>query len=289
MTLRGKAMGESSVQQGQLYIVATPIGNLADITERAIDVLKKVDAIAVEDTRHSRKLLQHFSINTPMFALHDFNESQKVDEIIMRIMKGEKIALISDAGTPLISDPGYQLVKLAHQHELRVTPIPGASAVIAALSCAGLPSNRFTFEGFLPSKAVARMSTLQKVMLEQRTMIFYEAPHRIVACLYDMEKVFGGERFVVLARELTKTFETVRGGALAKLLPWIEQDQNQQKGEFVVLVHGAEKQVDTLDSNAMHVLQTLRVELPLKQAAALAAKITGIKKNILYRAGLEEK
>lgn len=280
---------ESGTQQGQLYIVATPIGNLADITERAVQILGSVDTIAVEDTRHSRKLLQHLAISTPMFALHDFNEKLKADEICQRIINGKNIALISDAGTPLISDPGYQLVKSAHSAGIKVTPIPGASAIITALSCAGLPSDRFTFEGFLPNKTVARMAMLKTLVTETRTIIFYEAPHRILACLEDMQQTFGAERYVVLARELTKTFETIHGDTLDNLLDWVKQDENQQRGEFVVLVRGAIKNTSTLNAEATHVLETLMAELPLKQAASLAAKITGIKKNILYKAGLESK
>ena len=280
---------ETITASGQLYVVATPIGNLADITERAAEVLKKVDAIAVEDTRHSRKLLQHLSIDTPMFALHEFNESHKVNEIIRRITLGESIALISDAGTPLISDPGYQLVKLARSSGVKVSPVPGASALIAALSCAGLPSDRFAFEGFLPNKSAARLAILSSLSADTRTLIFYEAPHRILASLADMKRAFGGERYVVLARELTKTFETIHGDCLEDLLPWVEKDLNQQRGEFVVLVHGAEKNVSELSAETIHVLETLMEELPLKQAASLSAKITGIKKNVLYQAALARK
>lgn len=279
----------SGEQQGQLFIVATPIGNLGDISERAIQVLGSVDSIAVEDTRHSGKLLRHLAIKTKMFALHDFNEKQKADEISERILKGENIALISDAGTPLISDPGYQLVKSAHRAGVQVVPIPGASAIIAALSCAGLPSDRFTFEGFLPNKSAARVAVLKKLIAETRTIIFYEAPHRILASLEDMQEVFGGQRYVVLARELTKTFETVHGDNLDSLLSWVTEDENQQRGEFVVLVRGAIKDASAIDAEAAQVLEVLMAELPLKQAASLAAKITGIKKNILYKVGLESK
>jgi 16S rRNA (cytidine1402-2'-O)-methyltransferase len=279
----------AGTQHGQLYIVATPIGNLADITERAIEVLGNVDAIAVEDTRHSGKLLQHLAISTPMFALHEFNEKQKVEAVIERILNGDNIALISDAGTPLISDPGYQLVKYAHSKGVRVTPVPGVSAIIAALSCAGLPSDRFTFEGFLPNKTTARTASLKALKAEQRTIIFYEAPHRIFACLKDMCQVFGDERHVVLARELTKTFETVHGDTLGNLLAWVEQDDNQQRGEFVVMVHGAAKNTSELNEAAERVLVTLMKELPLKQAASLSSKITGIKKNVLYQVGLDIK
>ncbi|MBN4059859.1 MAG: 16S rRNA (cytidine(1402)-2'-O)-methyltransferase [SAR86 cluster bacterium] len=272
-----------------LYIVATPIGNLADISERAVQILQKVDLIAVEDTRHSGKLLQHIGVATPMTALHEHNESRKVEQLIERLSTGESIALISDAGTPLISDPGYQLVKAALAAEIKVSPIPGASALVAALSVSGLPSDAFIFEGFLPNKSAGRLKKLGMLADESRTLIFYEAPHRIVACLQDMQQVFGAERKAVVARELTKTFETIKNDSLGNLLVWIEADANQQRGEFVLLIQGKEKEPSTVDTEAEFILETLMQELPLKQASQLAAKITGIKKNTLYQIGLNKK
>lgn len=272
-----------------LYIVATPIGNLSDISERAVQVLREVDLIAVEDTRHSGKLLQHIGVATPMMALHEHNEDKKVEQLVARLTAGESIALISDAGTPLISDPGYQFVKAAIAADIRVSPVPGSSALIAALSVSGLASDAFIFEGFLPNKSASRLKKLEAVVDESRTLIFYEAPHRIVACLQDMQKVFGNERKAVVARELTKTFETIKNDSLERLLAWIEADTNQQRGEFVVLVQGKEKDSRSVDAEAEFVLDTLMEELPLKQASNLAAKLTGIKKNTLYQMGLNKK
>ncbi len=272
-----------------LYIVATPIGNLSDISERAIQILQEVDLIAVEDTRHSGKLLQHIGVSTPMLALHEHNENKKIQDIIAKLLAGTSIALISDAGTPLISDPGYQLVKAALAADINVSPAPGPSALIAALSVSGLPSDAFIFEGFLPNKSAGRIKKLETLADENRTLIFYEAPHRIVACLQDMLQVFGAKRSAAIARELTKTFETIKNDSLENLLAWVEADTNQQRGEFVVLVQGKEKDNNVVDSEAEFILDTLMQELPLKQASHLAAKITGIKKNTLYQIGLNKK
>ncbi|MDY6981461.1 MAG: 16S rRNA (cytidine(1402)-2'-O)-methyltransferase [Pseudomonadota bacterium] len=274
---------------GTLYIVATPIGNLGDISERAISVLRDAAVVAVEDTRHSRKLLLQFGIATPMIALHDFNESERVAQILERLRDGDDVALISDAGTPLISDPGYQLVRQAHAQGYAVVPVPGACAVVAALSAAGLPTDRFTFEGFLPAKQAARLATLAELANESRTMVFYEAPHRIVECLADMVQSFGAEREVTLARELTKTFETIVHATLAELLERVQRDANQQKGEIVLVVAGKVAAADEVDAAALHTLQVLLGEMPLKQAAAVAARITGIKKNLLYETALQLK
>jgi len=274
---------------GSLYIVATPVGNLDDITARAIQVLSRVDSIAVEDTRHSRKLLQHLGIDTPMFALHEHNEVQKVDEIIQRIRAGEDMALISDAGTPLISDPGYPLVNRASQAGIKVVPIPGASSILAALSCAGLPTDRFVFEGFLPAKQGTRCNHLVKLAAEERTLVFFEAPHRIQDCLKDLLTVFGSERHGVIARELTKTYETFLRGTLAELLDMVAADCNQARGEIVLMVAGSDKKDQSLDQAALHIFNTLLEELPLKQASSLAAKITGLGKKTFYQAGLEQK
>jgi 16S rRNA (cytidine1402-2'-O)-methyltransferase len=274
---------------GILHIVATPIGNLGDITERAIAVLRDASVIAVEDTRHSRKLLSQFGIATPMVALHDFNESERVTHLLARLANGENIALISDAGTPLISDPGYQLVRQAHAQGVKVVPVPGSCAVIAALSCAGLPTDRFTFEGFLPAKTAARLATLEGLRNETRTMVFYEAPHRIVECLVDMVQGFGSDREITLARELTKTFETIVHSNIGELLEKVRNDGNQQKGEIVLVVAGKRASDDEVDARALHTLQVLLEEMPLKQASALAARITGVKKNLIYETALQLK
>ena len=273
-----------------MFIVATPIGNMGDVTERALKTLADVDVIAVEDTRRSGQLLRHFDITTPMIAVHEHNERQICDSLLERIEKGDNIALISDAGTPLLSDPGYFLVNQARERDIHVVPIPGVSAVITALSVAGLPTDRFVFEGFLPAKSTARQLKLEIIKNDTRTVIFYEAPHRIVEMLKDCQFVFGGQRKVVLARELTKTFETVHGDELDALIPWVEADNNQQKGEFVVLVHGAAAREDTgIDADAERILLILLKDLPVKQASALAANITGLKKNALYQYALSLK
>jgi 16S rRNA (cytidine1402-2'-O)-methyltransferase len=276
-----------TIKKGSLYIVATPIGNMGDMTERAQQVLASVDVIAVEDTRRSGQLLRNFEITTPMISVHEHNERQICESLLNRIQAGESIALISDAGTPLLSDPGYYLVEQSHAKNIPVIPVPGVSALITALSVAGLPTDRFVFEGFLPSKSAARQQRLDKLKDDSRTLIFYEAPHRIVEMLKDLQLVFGAQRKVVLARELTKTFETVHGDTLEQLIPWVEADENQRKGEFVVLVHGAEARDSTqVDAESERILLILLEEMPVKQAAALAAKVTGIKKNTLYQYAL---
>ncbi len=272
-----------------LYVVATPIGNLGDMVPRAVEVLQTVDVIAAEDTRHSRRLMQHFNISTPLMAYHDHSGSTQVDGLVAKLLDGQSIALISDAGTPLVSDPGYRIVDAALSAGVSVVPVPGASAVIAALSAAGLPSDRFIFEGFLNAKQQARIKQLELLAEEHRTLIFYEAPHRVLACLRDMATVFGDARLVVMARELTKTFETIKRAPVGELADWVEGDSNQQRGECVLLVHGAEKNDSSLDAHATRVFDILVDELPLKQAAALAAKITGVKKNQIYQYGLEQK
>ncbi len=273
-----------------LYVVATPIGNLADITHRAVEVLQSVALIAAEDTRHSGRLMAQFSIKTPMISVHDHNERQRVTTIINKLSEGENIALISDAGTPLISDPGFILVRAVREAGFKVVPIPGCSALITALSAAGMPSNSFIFEGFLPAKSLARRQQVEVIADETRTVIFYESTHRIVASLKDMMTVLGADRYVVIARELTKTFETIHGAPLGDLIEWIEQDHNQQKGEFVVLVSGAPEKEDTgFSSETLRTLDILLQELPMKQASALTAKLTGEKKNALYQVALERK
>ncbi|MBB4818779.1 16S rRNA (cytidine1402-2'-O)-methyltransferase [Pseudomonas alcaligenes] len=274
---------------GKLYVVATPIGNLDDISTRALRVLRDVALIAAEDTRHSVRLLQHFGISTPLAACHDHNEREEGGRFLARLQAGEDVALISDAGTPLISDPGYHLVRQVRAAGITVVPVPGPSALIAALSAAGLPSDRFIFEGFLPAKAVGRRSRLERVKEEPRTLIFYEAPHRLLECLEDMVTVFGEDRPAVLARELTKTFETLKGSPLSALRDWVAADSNQQRGECVLLVAGWQEPEgeDAISGEALRVLDLLLGELPLKRAAALAAEITGVRKNLLYQAALE--
>lgn len=274
---------------GTLFVVATPIGNLDDLSARALKVLSSVALIAAEDTRHSARLMQHFGIGTQLAACHEHNERDEGSRFLERLRVGEDVALISDAGTPLISDPGYHLVRQARAAGIRVVPVPGACALIAALSAAGLPSDRFVFEGFLPAKSVGRRTRLESVREEPRTLIFYEAPHRILECLQDMRDVFGGDRQALLARELTKTFETLQGLPLARLCEWVAADANQQRGECVVLVAGwqAPENEAAVSVEALRVLDLLLAELPLKRAAALAAQITGVRKNLLYQAALE--
>lgn len=270
-----------------LYIVATPIGNLADISARAIEVLSSVDVIAAEDTRHSKYLLQHHGIETSTISLHEHNEQQRSELLLSRIAAGESIALISDAGTPLISDPGYRLVNMAREQGIKVIPIPGACAVIAALSASGLSAERFAFEGFLPPKSTARRQALQSLENEPRTLIFYESPKRMVASLQDMLTVFGGERKACLARELTKMFETIVTLPLAELVEVVSNDANHQKGEIVLLVEGQSAVVDRDEAEEVRVLQILLDEVPLKQAAAITASILGIKKNKAYEMALK--
>lgn len=281
----------ASVQPGSLYVVATPIGNLDDMSARALRILRDVALIAAEDTRHSARLLQHFGIETPLAACHEHNERDQGGRFLARLQAGEDVALISDAGTPLISDPGYHLVRQARAAGFAVVPVPGACALIAALSAAGLPSDRFIFEGFLPAKAAGRRARLEQVREEPRTLIFYEAPHRILECLQDMRDVFGDDRPALLARELTKTFETLQGLPLAELCDWVAADSNQQRGECVVLVAGwqAPAGEEAVSAEALRVLDLLMAEMPLKRAAALAAEITGVRKNLLYQVALERK
>ncbi|KPX19874.1 Ribosomal RNA small subunit methyltransferase I [Pseudomonas syringae pv. delphinii] len=280
----------SNSTPGSLYVVATPIGNLDDMSVRALKVLREVALIAAEDTRHSARLMQHFGISTPLAACHEHNERDEGSRFITRLLAGDDIALISDAGTPLISDPGYHLVRQARAAGVPVVPVPGACALIAALSAAGLPSDRFIFEGFLPAKAVGRRAKLELVKEEPRTLIYYEAPHRILECLQDMELVFGADRHALLAREITKTFETLKGLPLGELRAFVEADSNQQRGECVVLVAGwtQPEDEDVIGAEVRRILDLLLEEMPLKRAAALAAEITGVRKNLLYQVALEK-
>lgn len=274
----------SQPRPGTLHVVATPIGHRDDISARAIETLRRVKVIAAEDTRHTRPLLQHLNIDTPLVALHDHNERTAVDGLVERMLGGDDVALVSDAGTPLISDPGFRLVRAARAAGLRVSPIPGPSAVVAALSVAGLPSDRFIFEGFLSAKAGARRSRLAELAGESRTLIFYESSHRIVESLEDMRDAFGADREAVVARELTKMFETVLGDPLSVLVERVSSNPNQQKGEFVVMVAGREAGEDERLSEGLRVFAILKDELPPARAAKLAAAITGAPRKALYGA-----
>lgn len=270
-----------------LYIVPTPIGNLNDITHRALCVLRQVTSIAAEDTRHTNKLLSHYGIKTRTFALHDHNEQQKVEFLIKKLQQGESIALVSDAGTPLISDPGYHLVSHCRSAGIKVVPLPGACALITALSASGLPSDRFCFEGFLAAKSKARKDKFMEISKDSRTMIFYESPHRILDSLTDMLEVLGPERQIVLARELTKNFETIHGAPLGEFLQWLKADSNRIRGEMVLLVAGYKAAKDDISLEATKALCLLCKELPLKKAAGIVAEIFDLKKNLLYKWGLE--
>jgi len=275
---------------GKLYVVATPIGNLQDITLRAIEILKTVDRIAAEDTRHAAPLLKHYSIHKPTISMHEFNERERLKIILSHLQQGESIALISDAGTPLVSDPGFHLVREARAQGVQVVPVPGPCAAIAALSVAGLPTDKFTFEGFLPAKQEARRHRLALLLHETRTMIFYEAPHRLLSALHSMAELFGLSRHAVLARELTKIHECVMSDTLQKLIDHFEAHANELRGECIILIKGIDE--ETSESKEVipeQVLDILLDELPLKQAAALASKITGERKNILYEMALAKK
>ncbi len=275
----------SNIDSGVLYIVPTPIGNLSDMVPRAIDVLQMVNVIAAEDTRHSAKIMQHFQISTPMVAYHEHSGEQKVQSIVDKLLSGKNVALISDAGTPLVSDPGYRLVLAARDNSIKIIPIPGACAAIAALSASGLPSDRFSFEGFPPSKAGARVKCFKALIQETRTLIFYESPHRIAATLEDVVSTFGSSREIVIGREITKTFETFISGSAEEVLQTVTNDRNQQKGEIVLMIKG-DREVSVragLDVEAERVMEILLEEnFSVKQASSLTAKITGEKKNKIY-------
>lgn len=272
-------------EAGKLYIVATPIGNLTDISQRALDTLNQVDVIAAEDTRHSGKLLAHFGIKTRMFALHDHNEKQKAQYLVDEVKSGKSIALISDAGTPLISDPGYNLVNVARENCVDVHPIPGPSAVITALSAAGLPTDKFLFAGFLPVKQQARISELEKYKNADFTTVFYESPRRILDTLNYISLHLGATREVVLAKELTKHFESFVKGNSEQVIAWLQEDQDRQQGEMVLML-SPNKVEQGISPEAETLMKALMAELPTKKAAAITAQIHDLKKNELYKLAL---
>ena len=277
-------------QAGVLYIVATPIGNLADLSERACQVLSNVDFIAAEDTRHTGRLLQHLGVQKPMVALHDHNERGRADSLLQRVEDGENGALVSDAGTPLISDPGYVLVREARARGIRVVPVPGPCALVAALSAAGLPTDRFLFAGFTPAKSSGRRAVLKELSTESATLVFYESPHRIRDMIQDVADVMGAEREVVIARELTKTFETFYSGDAQALVNILDEDANASRGEFVVMVRGAEpRDQEAIGLDVDRMLALLVAELPVKRAAKIVAELTGLSRNQLYQRALDFK
>jgi len=267
---------------GILHVVATPIGNLGDLSPRALETLRTVDAICAEDTRHTRQLLSHYGVERPLVALHEHNEDALAERIVARLQGGESLALVSDAGTPLVSDPGFRLVRATRAAGLRVSPVPGACAFVAALSVAGLPSDRLAFEGFLPAKSGARRERLAPLASETRTLVFYESAHRIEEALADMAAVFGGARRAVVARELTKLFETVLDGPLSALHGRVSTEADQRKGEFVVIVEGAGDDVDARISEGQRLYAKLSEYLKPSQAAKLAAELSGAPRKALY-------
>mgnify|MGYP001028486981 CR=1 FL=1 len=271
------------MSSAKLFVVATPIGNLSDLSPRAQQVLGEVDCVAAEDTRHTGKLLQHFNIKANLISVHDHNERQRAGLIIDKLASGQSVALVSDAGTPLISDPGFVLVRAVREAGYDVSPVPGCCAFVAALSASGMPSDRFSFIGFLPSKQGARLKTLERLVDRAETLIFYESTHRIVDSLKDIQTVFGEERQIAVARELTKTFETIYSGSLRDTLLWIQADANQQRGEFVLIVEGFVSEERVLDGETLRILALLAKELPPKKAAALTSDITGVSKKELYQ------
>lgn len=281
--VRERKMNSNQIMKSTLYVVATPIGNLTDISERAQQVLRSVDLICCEDTRHSARLMEHLGCTTPLLSLHEHNERDRSAMIVDRLLSGQSIALVSDAGTPLISDPGYVLVNHVIDAQLQVVPIPGASAVITALSISGLPTDRWRFEGFLPSKTGARLKILNALATDHLTLVFYESSHRIEASLADMAIAFGADRPIVVARELTKTFETVLRGTIAEVQQAVAADNNQRKGEFVVLVQGVANEVVGIgDERVVALVNELTAILPPKKAAAIVAKVFGGSKKLYY-------
>lgn len=279
-------------QAGLLYVVSTPIGNLGDITHRAVETLEKVDWIAAEDTRHTKQLLTALGLNKTLISLHEHNEQQRTDQLLTKLQGGEKGALVSDAGTPLINDPGYHLVKTLRENDIAVVPIPGVSAVITALSCAGLPTDRFTYEGFLPAKNSKRVQQLQTLEQEKRTMVFYESPHRLEDCLASMTEVFGGQRELVVGRELTKKFEQFVSGTLDEVCAYFKENGDRVRGEFVLMLAGNQAVSDqegaALDLDKM-IKVLLAQTLPVKQIADIVSQVSGEKKKAIYQRTLELK
>ena len=272
------------METARLYVVATPIGNLEDISLRALEVLAAADVVAAEDTRRTRQLLTRHGIDRPLVALHEHNEEKQAPQLVRRVLGGENIALVSDAGTPLLSDPGFRLVRLAADEGVDVVAVPGPSAITAALSVGGLPTDRFAFEGFLPSKSAARRKRLQSLAAEARTLVFFESSHRIQDCLSDMEQVFGADRPAAVCRELTKQFETVLRGTLAAIRETVEQDENQRKGEFVVLVGGNVEPEEGRAAQALELARALKEHVGASQAARIAANIHGASRRDIYSA-----
>ena len=282
--------GQKQKLECALYVVATPIGNLRDISLRALDILMSADAVAAEDTRTTAPMLTHYGIEANrLLALHQHNERGAAEKIIALLAQGQAVALVSDAGTPAVSDPGALLVEAVRAAGHRVIPIPGANAALAALSAAGLPAPHFLFYGFLPNKSAARCRALQDLVTHPYTLVFYEAPHRILECVADLQTVFGGERQIVLAREITKLFENIHRCTLAEAMDWLNSNPNNQRGEFVLLVSGAVEQREGLDVEAERILELLLKDLPLKKAVQLAVQITGVGKNELYQRALQLK
>ncbi|CRK85769.1 Ribosomal RNA small subunit methyltransferase I [Candidatus Providencia siddallii] len=275
---------EIMIMESTLYLVPTPIGNIRDITQRALDILKHVSFIASEDTRRTGILLQQFTIKKQLYSLHEFNERKKTDQLIEKLKQGNSIALVSDAGTPLISDPGYHLVHSCHKAKIRVIPLPGACAIITALIASGLPVNRFCYEGFLPIKPKNRKKILESLKKEKRTLIFYESTHRVLDSISDIINIFGAKRYVVLARELTKIWETINGMTAEDLFLWIKEDETRKRGEIVLIIEGyKELRNDShISINIINTLNLLQKDLTLQKALLITAKIYGIKKNILY-------
>ena len=270
------------MNEAQLYVVATPIGNLEDITLRALDILAAVDVIAAEDTRRTRVVMSRYSLDKPLLALQEHNEEQKAPQLVERLCNGESVALVSDAGTPLLSDPGFRLVRLAAEAGIDVVTVPGPSSITAALSISGLPTDRFTFEGFLPPRHTARLKRLATLKTELRTMVFFESCHRIQASLDDLAEVFGEARVVALCREMTKQFETVLRGSLAEVRQRVNSDRNQRKGEFVLVVTGCKPDSNMGFSNALELARALQEHLSASQAVRVAAKVHGVSRRELY-------
>ncbi len=275
--------------KGILYIVATPIGNLDDFSPRAIEILKSVDLIASEDTRHSQHLLNHYSIRNTLTSLHEHNELKKSEKLLNHLIQGQSIAVISDAGTPLINDPGFSMVRLAMDSNIKIVPIPGPCALITALSASGLSTDRFRFEGFPPRNQAARQNRFQELLNSRETLIFYESSHRICRCLDDLQKIFPPERKITLARELTKTFETIVYSTIGGIVEENMANPYMQKGEFVILVEGRQisEENDTISPENERILRILLIECSLKKAVQLCSQITGARKKPLYKRALE--